>query len=79
MEFFCKGGGGLDPIHNFGAHFYASRVKKFCVSNRGLWTLLGSFPKSLFKIWLFCVFLGSFVFPLFGDQKSNMPHGFHNF
>ena len=22
---------------------------------------------------------GSFVVPLFGDQKSNVPHGFHNF
>ena len=79
MEFFRKGGGGLDPIHNFGAYFCVSRVKELCVLNRGLWTLLSTFPKSLFKIWPFLVFLGSFVFPLFGDQKSNVPHGFHNF
>ena len=43
----------LVPIHNFGAYFCTSRVKVFCVLNRGLWTLLGTFPKSLFKIWPF--------------------------
>ena len=79
MEFIRKGGGeGLDPIHNLGAHFCASRVKEFCVLNIGLLTLLGTFPKSLFKIWPFWVFLENFVFLLFGDQKSNVPHGFHN-
>ena len=53
MEFFSKGGGVLDPIHNYGAHFCASRVKELCLLNRGLWTLLGTLPKSLFKIWPF--------------------------
>ena len=28
MDFFCKGG-GLDPIHDFVAHFCTSRVKDF--------------------------------------------------
>ena len=31
MDFFRKGGGGLAPIHNFGAHFCASGVKVFFV------------------------------------------------
>ena len=54
MEFFRKGvGGGLDPIHNFGAHFCVSRVKELGVLDRGLWTVLGTFHKSLFRIWSF--------------------------
>ena len=76
MEFFRKGGrGGLDPIHNFEAHFCASRIKEFCVLNRGLWTLLGTFAKSLFKIWPFRVFLASLVFPLLVTKNKMCPTG----
>ena len=69
MEFFCKGGGGrggLDPIHNFEAHFVPQELMIFCVQNRVLWTLLGTFPK---KFILNMAILGVFgeTFPLFGD------------
>ena len=39
MEFFRKGRGGLGPIHNFVAHFGASKVMEFFDENRGLWVL----------------------------------------
>ena len=38
MVFFHKGG-GLDPIHNFEAHFCASKVMEIFDENRGLWVL----------------------------------------
>ena len=37
MEFLRKGGwgGGLDPIHDFGAHFCASKVMVFFMEIEG--------------------------------------------
>ena len=48
MEFFRKGGGGLDPIHNFEAHFWASKVMEFLMKIEGYGYFRALFLKSLY-------------------------------
>ena len=49
MEFFRKGGwGDLDPIHNFGAYFCASKVMEFLMKIEGFGYFWALFLKGLY-------------------------------
>ena len=49
MEIIRKRGGGLDPIHNFEAHCFASRVKEFLCKIEGYGHLWALFLSKYFK------------------------------
>ena len=47
----------LDPIHNFEARLLGLKSYGIFDEKRGLWTLWGTFPKSLLFLFVFAIFL----------------------
>ena len=67
MEFFRKGGEGcLDPIHNFEAHFCASRVLEVLCKIKGYGHFWALFIKSFFLNMVILGVFGNLCFSLFG-------------
>ena len=80
MEFFRKGRGRvMTQSITFEAHFCASRVKVFLFKIEGFGHFWALFLNRFFKYGHFGCFWEVMFFPFFGDQNSNVPHGFHNF
>ena len=75
MEIFRKGGegwGGLDPIPNFGTHFFCTKVLVKRGGGHNFGILL---TKISFKYGPLCVFLEGFVFPIFCYQDQMCTTG----
>ena len=73
MEIFRKGGegwGGLDPIPNFGTHFFCTKV---LVKRGGVITLVYFLQKFLLNMALFVSFWKVLFFPFFVTKIKCVP------
>ena len=80
MEFFRKGGGGgVTQSITLRHIFVPQELRFFLFEIEGFGHFWALFLNRFFKYGHFGCFWEVMFFPFFGDQNSNVPHGFHNF
>ena len=76
MEFFRKGGGGSRPYPLLSGTFLRLKSYGIFYENRGIWLLLGTFPKRFILDIAILGVLGKFVFSLFVTEIEMCLTGF---